>query len=103
MHPAGYKNYAEFNLTKSVETQIETSLSNTSSISGTVNVANTIFVTGTNTKFNIANGNVITTGVTQISVNNEIRTIQSVISNSNISVTSAFTQVATGQTIIIIV
>lgn len=103
VHPAGYKNYAEFNLTKSVETQIETSLSNTSSISGTVNVANTIFVTGTNTKFNIANGNTITTGVTQISVNNEIRTIQSIISNSNISVTSAFTQVATGQTIIIIV
>ena len=101
LHPAGYKNYAEFNMTKQVDATIQTSHILGSAVSGTVNVANSIYITGTNTKFLLANGNTINIG-TQISVNNQIRTIDSFISNSNISVTSAFTQEANDKTLIII-
>jgi len=101
LHPTGYKNYAEFNITKPVDTTIQTSHVLGSAVSGTVNVANSIYITGTNTKFLLANGNTINIG-TQISVNNQIREIDSFISNSNISVTSAFTQEANDKTLIII-
>jgi hypothetical protein len=69
-----------------------------------VNVtASSIFVTGTNTKFNIANTNGIISIGSNVAVNGVIRTISSIISNTNLAVSSAFTSNATAQTLIILI
>jgi len=52
VHPAGFKNYAEVDLTKPVDTTIDTSSIFANTLSGTVNVvSNSVYVIGTNTKF----------------------------------------------------
>jgi uncharacterized membrane protein YphA (DoxX/SURF4 family) len=71
-------------------------------ISGIVNVVSgSVFVTGTGTKFGNVASVTITVG-TQIAVNSEIRTINTVISNTNVRVSSAFTQSANDQTMVIL-
>ena len=106
VHPAGYKNYAEFDVTKVVDAQIVTSQNISNTLAGTVNVtSNSVYVTGSNTRFvTVTNtsGNLVNTG-TKVVVNNEIRTINTVISNTNVEVTVAFTSNATSQSIIILV
>ena len=106
VHPAGYKNYAEFDVTKVVDAQIVTSQNISNTLAGTVNVTSgSIYVTGSNTRFvTIKNtaGNLVNTG-TKVVVNNEIRTVNTVISNTNVEVTVAFTSNATAQSIIILV
>ena len=117
VHPAGFKNYAEVDLTQPVETAIETSSLFANTLSGTVNVtSNSTFVIGTNTKFVtitntapiignggavIHSGNLINVG-TQIVVNNEVRTVSSVVSNTNVVVSVAFTSNANTQSIIVL-
>lgn len=106
VHPAGYKNYAEFDVTKVVDAQIVTSQNISNTLAGTVNVtSNSVYVTGSNTRFvtvkNTA-GNLVNTG-TKVVVNNEIRTVNTVISNTNVEVTVAFTSNATAQSITILV
>ena len=106
VHPAGYKNYAEFDVTKVVDAQIVTSQNISNTLAGTVNVtSNSVYVTGSNTRFvTVTNtsGNLVNTG-TKVVVNNEIRTVNTVISNTNVEVTVAFTSNATSQSIIILV
>jgi hypothetical protein len=105
VHPAGFIQYAEYKID---ETIAANNLSTTlvvpaKTISGTVNVfTGNIFVTGTNTKFNISNTNNVLTIGTQIAVNSEIRTVNSIFSNGVITVSSAFTQTANDQTLVII-
>jgi hypothetical protein len=75
---------------------------NIRTLSGTVNIANaSIYVTGTNTKFNVANTNGIITVGAYIAVNNEIRVIDSIISNTNLAVTSAFTITANNEALVV--
>lgn len=118
VHPAGFKNYAEVDLTQQVDTSIDTTSLFANTLSGRVNVvSNSVFVIGTNTKFvtvtntspiiNVQSGAVIHSGKllnvgTQIVVNNEVRTINSVISNTNVEVTLAFTANANTQSIIVL-
>ena len=103
IHPAGFKQYADFRIDKTVAANnISTTSYSSNVISGTVNVNSSIYVTGTNTLFNIANiNNVIAIG-TQIAVNSEIRTISSILSNTTITVSSAFTQSANIQELVIV-
>jgi hypothetical protein len=70
----------------------------TNQISGTVSVSNgSIYVNGVNTKFNIANSlGTITLG-TNVAVNGELRIVNSIISNTNISVSSAWTMNASSE------
>ena len=105
MHPAGFVNYADLNELKLITSNtITISTTSTNTISGTVNVtASSIFVTGTNTKFNIANTNGIISIGSNVAVNGVIRTISSIISNTNLAVSSAFTSNATAQTLIILI
>jgi len=105
MHPAGFVNYADLNELKLITPNtITISTTSTNTISGTVNVtASSIFVTGTNTKFNIANTNGIISIGSNVAVNGVIRTISSIISNTNLAVSSAFTSNATAQTLIILI
>ena len=75
----------------------------TNEISGTVAVTNgSIYVNGVNTKFNIANSLGSITLGTNVAVNGELRIVNSIISNTNISVSSAWTMNASAQTLIIV-
>jgi hypothetical protein len=103
LHPSGFVNYADLN--KQAEANVTISVDETTSntISGLVNVfTGTIFVTGTGTRFNIANTNGIITIGSNVAVNGQIRTISSIISNTNLAVSSAFTTTANDQTLIIL-
>lgn len=105
LHPSGYVQYADLNIKANVVPDTITfSTTTETTLPGTINVANaSIYVTGTNTYFNIANTNGIISIGSNVSVNGEIRTISSIISNTNLSVTSAFTTTANAQTVIILV
>ena len=103
VHPAGFKQYADFTIDKTVAANnISTNSYSSNVISGTVNVNSSIYVTGTNTLFNIANTNNVITIGTQIAVNSEIRTISSILSNTTLRVSSAFTQSANIQELVIV-
>ena len=105
LHPAGMINYADLNKTASFNANtISISTISGNTISGTVNVANaSIFVIGTNTKFNVSNTLGILTVGSNIAINGIIRTVNNIISNTNISVSSAFTSNANAQTVIILI
>jgi hypothetical protein len=104
LHPSGFVNYSDLNKNLIVS-QKDTSVSRTitNQISGTVSVTNgSIYVNGINTKFNIANSLGTVTIGTNIAVNGELRIVNSIVSNTNISVSSAWTMNASGETLIIV-
>jgi len=106
VHPAGYINYSWLNKENTVEKNALTEVSGITlekSVSGTVNVNNTIFVSGTSTKFNVANSLGILTIGSNIAVNNVVRTVNSIISNTQLTVSAPFNTVANAQTVIIFV
>ena len=105
IHPAGYKNFAEFERLQTVESNVSvTEVRRTNAISGTINVSNSTIVVGTNTLFNIAvSRGTIVVGTSKLAVNGENRVISSVVSNTNLTVSSAFTQLANAQSAIILV
>lgn len=104
MHPAGFINYADLNEFATITSNtITISTTSANTISGTVAITNgSIYVNGTNTKFNVANTRGIFTIGSNVSINGVIRTIGSIISNTNLAVTSAFTSNASAQTLIIL-
>jgi hypothetical protein len=104
LHPAGFVNYADLNKNSAISSNvIYLNTSTANSISGTVNVTNgSIYVSGLNTKFNIANTRGTLTVGTNIAVNGELRIVNSIISNTNISVSSAFTTNSSSETLIIV-
>mgnify|MGYP003346466301 FL=1 len=104
LHPSGFRAYGELIQQNQAQTTIPTfSYTNTAiAISGTANVkSGSIYVTGMNTKFNVANTTIFTIG-SQIAINTEIRTISSVISNTNLAVSSAFTITSNNEDIVVI-
>ena len=104
LHPSGFVNYADLNKESNIAANnLSISSSSANTISGTVAITNgTIYITGTNTRFNIANTRGILTVGSNVAVNGVIRTVSSIISNTNISVSAAFTSNATAQTLIIL-
>jgi len=105
IHPAGFIQYAEYKIDETIpaNTITTSTITTSNTISGTVNVSTgSIVVTGTNTRFNIANTNNILTIGSQIAVNSQIRTVNSIYSNGTLTVSSAFTQTANGQTLVIV-
>jgi hypothetical protein len=110
IHPAGYIDYSWFNKENVVEknaiTIAETKDFNIDeqsyTIAGTVNVNSTIFVIGTGTKFNTANSLGYLSIGSNIAVNNVIRTVNSIISNTQLTVSSSFNTIANQQTMIIL-
>jgi hypothetical protein len=101
LHPSGFVNYALFNRFKTIETTNTTiSIETSNTISGFVNTTNgSIFIVGTGTKFNVANTRGILTLGSNVSVNGQIRTISSIISNTNVAVSSAFSLNSNTQTL----
>jgi hypothetical protein len=91
IHPVGLVNYAVFNKEHVVELDDvaveQTILEKT--ISGTVNVGNgRVVVTGSNTKFNIANLNGILSIGSSIAVSGEMRKISAILSNTQLITSS---------------
>ena len=90
LHPVGMVNYAFYNKENVVEltdVTVQNILSNT--ISGKVNVGNgRISVTGIGTKFNIANTRGILSLGSTVAVNGELRTINTIVSNTTILTSS---------------
>ena len=103
LHPAGYKNYAEYPITKTLDVGPTISSSKSATVSGRVEIVNgSITVTGTDTRFNTANTLGILTIGTQIVVNNEIRTVNAIANDTSLTVSSAFTTNASSQTVILL-
>ena len=108
LHPAGFEAYAELTKLDELEATpatLETLVAPTTikTLSGRVNVANvSIYVTGSGTKFNIANSLGIMTVGSYIAVNSEIRVVSSIISNTNLAVTSAFTITANNEELLVV-
>lgn len=114
LHPAGFVNYSKYNLEeKIVYTDTEgitvplnekvLSSEKVKYISGKVSInANSIVVTGTNTYFNVARDlEIINTGFT-IVINDEIREVNAIISNTEITVSNVFTSNINNQSIIVL-
>ena len=108
LHPAGFEVYAELTKLDELEATpatLETLVApkNIKTLSGLVNIVNTsIYVTGSNTKFNVANSLGIMTVGSYIAVNSEIRVVSSIISNTNLAVTSAFTITANNEELLVV-
>ena len=103
IHPAGFKQYADFKIDETVEANNISTISYSSNvISGTVNVNSSIYVTGTNTKFLLAQSLGIISVGSSIAVNSEIRFISSIANNTELIVTSAFTNTANLQEMVVL-
>jgi len=108
IHPSGYQDHGEWTKLETLNTATS-SINNASNIlttrvlSGKVNVANnSAFVIGTGTKFVTANNLELITIGAYITVNSQIRVVDSIISNTNLKVTSAFTITANNQELVVI-
>jgi len=103
VNPAGFKQYADFRIDKTIAAN-NISINNYSinDISGTVNVNSSIYVTGTNTKFLLAQSLGIISVGSSIAVNSEIRFISSIANNTQLIVTSAFTNTANSQEMVVL-
>ena len=96
LHPVGFVNYSEFNKSNTIDlTDVSVSTINVATddqfltVAGKVNVGNgSIAVTGTNTKFNAAASRGAFTSGSRVAVNGEIRTVNSVVSNTSLIVSS---------------
>jgi hypothetical protein len=98
LHPVGFVKYADLNKINTIDLEdAQVSTINVATdpefltISGNVNVGNgMVAVTGGNTtKFNVAvTRNIIVPGTSRIAVNGEIRTINSIVSNTSLLVSS---------------
>lgn len=104
LHPSGFVNYATFRKEIDVEVRDANVVSSTTTaIPGSVSVTNgSTIITGTGTKFNVSNSLGILTVGSNVAVYDEIRTVDSIISNTSITVSSAFSSNITAQTLIVL-
>jgi hypothetical protein len=107
LHPAGFKPYAELNkldilVANNTTLNTVTVPKTIRTISGTVNVNSSIFVVGTGTKFNIANNLGLLTVGSYIAINSEVRIVDSIVSNTQLTVSVPFTITANNQELVVI-
>lgn len=104
IHPSGFAEYGEYmiNPLEIVSSNISTNVFYANTISGTVNTNSSIYVVGTNTKFNIANTLGILIPGSNIAINSQIRTVNTIVSNTVLTVTSAFTINTSGENIVVL-
>jgi hypothetical protein len=104
LHPTGFVNFALFNMLKEADApKSKIIYQSTNTISGLVTTQNnSIYLIGNNTYFNIANSRGILTLGSNVSVNGEIRTVNNIISNTNLSVSSVFTKNTSNESLIIL-
>lgn len=104
LHPAGMKEYAEYDIKEELEIVDISPGSDliTNTISGLVTTNSSIYVTGYNTKFNIAVTRGILSVGSNVEINNQIRTVNSIISNTTLTVSSSFTTNSSNQPLTIL-
>jgi hypothetical protein len=108
LHPSGFVEYAELNKMETIdadETEMNTLVAprNIRTLSGLVSVQNnSTYVTGTGTKFEMAEQKGLITVGSYIAVDSEIRVVDAIISNTNLSVTSAFTITVDNEELVVI-
>lgn len=105
IHPAGMIEYAEYRIDEEIVSPITSanSVSVTNTISGRVEISNnSIYLTGTNTKFLVANTRGILTPGSNIAVNNQVRTVNAIISNTSLTVSSVFTISTNNESLVIL-
>jgi hypothetical protein len=103
VHPAGFIQYAEYKIDEVIAANnLSTStITPAKTISGVVNVNNSIYITGINTKFLSAQSLDIISVGTSVAVNTEIRYIDSILSDTLLTVNPAFSQTANLQEMVI--
>ena len=106
VHPGGMKALSEYNIeaniseVKSIVSPVGANAQLT--ISGYVSTnANSNIVTGVNTKFLVANTKGILTVNSSISINNETRTVNAIVSNTSLTVSQNFNYNTSSQMVII--
>lgn len=105
IHPAGFSEFSEYTIDRTLTSanSSTTFIGLSAEVPGRVNVtAGSIYISGINTLFNVANTLGILTIGSPISVNGEITFISSIISNTNLTTTSAFTYTANYQPLIVL-
>ena len=103
IHPAGFVDYAEYNINEVVTTNTSRNdIVVIDTVPGTVNVNSSVYITGTNTKFLLAQSLGIISIGSSIAVNSEIRFIGSIVSNTELIVTSTFTNTANSQEMVVL-
>jgi len=108
LHPSGFRAYAEweaFDTLPQANTELDTLVlpTNIRTLSGRVNIANaSIIVTGDGTKFNIANTTGLISIGSYIAINSEIRLVNAIISNTQLTVSQPFTVTANIQELVVI-
>ena len=103
IHPAGFKQYADFRIDETIDANnISVNTSSSGIISGLVNVNNSIHLTGINTKFILAQSLDIISVGTIIAVNTEISYIDEIVTNTNIIVGNTFNHIANLQEMVIL-
>ncbi len=104
IHPAGFVGYGEYKVDEQISANVPTSkiLAVSNTISGTVNVNSSIYVVGTNTKFVLANTRGVLVPGSNVAINSQVRTVNTIVSNTEFTVTSAFTISSNNETIVIL-
>lgn len=100
LHPAGFEFFGEYAKLDIIDTGGATgaNVRVDATVAGRVNVANGgVIVYGQGTLFNVANSKYLISVGAEIAVNNEIRVVDSIINNTTITVSSAFTSNANDQ------
>lgn len=103
VHPAGFIQYAEYKIDEVIAANnvFTNTVVTVKTISGVVNVNNSIHITGINTKFLSAQTLDIISVGTSVAVNTEIRYINSIVSDTSLTVNPAFSQIANLQEMVI--
>ena len=104
VHPAGFVEYADYNINEVIAANntVRSNITVADTISGLVNVNSSIHITGINTKFFVAQSLGLISVGTKVAVNTEIRFISSILSNTSILVSPAFSQTANLQEMVIL-
>ena len=104
VHPAGFVEYADYNINEVIAANntVRSNITVVDTISGLVNVNSSIHITGINTKFFAAQSLGLISVGTKVAVNTEIRFISSILSNTSILVSPAFSQTANLQEMVIL-
>lgn len=104
LHPAGLVSYYRYqifdDINQNLTLNVSASLAQT--VSGTVNTNSSIYIVGTNTKFVLANTRGTIEPGSNVAINSQVRTINTVLSNTVITVTSPFTINTNGQRIVVL-
>ena len=106
LHPAGFRAFAEYNRLDEINTELSletlVSAKTIRTLSGLVSVNGTSIVIGTNTRFETANTLGLLTIGSYVAINSEIRIVDTIVSNTEFTVTVPFTSNISNQELIVV-